>query len=65
MKNYLNGTQSGLKSPFTSSGISGPTKPTAKTVVSVKKSSDPASSYVPHKCPVPNFVDQLGRQRTL
>jgi hypothetical protein len=61
MKNFSTGSGSTLKSPFSSTGTTGPTVPSSKTIELNKKNIDPASSYTPHKCPVP-FFESRGRQ---
>jgi hypothetical protein len=63
MKNFSTGSGGALKSPFNSRGTTGPAIPSSNTMVSIKRAMDPASSYVPHKCPDPIFENRA-RQRT-
>jgi hypothetical protein len=55
MKNFSKGPGVALKSPFHSSGTTGPAIPSTNFIGSIKRNIDPASSYIPHKCPVPVY----------
>lgn len=63
MNDFTTGSGGALKSNFTLTGTSGPTIPLIKTLIPVKRNNDPASSYIPHKYPVPSFIESRERQK--